>query len=54
LPKADDSLLPPLDLTLPIAMVKIKENPKCVPFDLYVKRWNELKMITKHKKRFSK
>ena len=53
LPTINDNLLPSLDLTLPIAMTKIKENIKCVPFDLYLKRWNELKIIYKHKKRFS-
>jgi phage regulator Rha-like protein len=53
LPLVNDELLPPIDLTLPIAMAKIKENKKCVPFDLYVKRWNELKTLSKHKKRFS-
>ncbi len=53
LPLVNDELLPPIDLTLPIAMAKIKENKKCVPFDLYVKRWNELKILSKHKKRFS-
>ena len=53
LPTINDKLLPSLDLTLPIAMSKIKENIECVPFDLYVKRWNELKIIHKHKKRFS-
>jgi hypothetical protein len=50
MPKVDDSLLPPFDLTLPIAMVKIRKNPKCVPFELYVKRWNECKTLLKHKK----
>ena len=49
----DDSLLPSLEFTLPIAMNKIKANKKCVPFDLYIKRWNELKVLTKHKKKFS-
>ena len=53
LPIINDKLLPSIDLTLPIAMAKIKENIKCVPFDLYVKRWNELKILCKHKKRFS-
>jgi hypothetical protein len=53
LPLVNDELLPPIDLTLPIAMAKIKDNKKCVPFDLYVKRWNELKTLSKHKKRFS-
>ena len=53
LPVLNDELLPSIDLTLPIAMAKIKENKKCVPFDLYVKRWNELKILSKHKKRFS-
>lgn len=53
LPVVNDELLPSIDLTLPIAMAKIKENKKCVPFDLYVKRWNELKILSKHKKRFS-
>jgi hypothetical protein len=52
LPLVNDELLPPIDLTLPIAMAKIKENKNCVPFDLYVKRWNELKTLSKHKKRF--
>jgi len=41
----DDNLLPELSLSLPIAIHKIKNSPKCVPFDLYIKRWNELKTI---------
>ena len=53
LPIINDKLLPSIDLTLPIAIAKIKENNKCVPFELYVKRWNELKILYKHKKRFS-
>jgi len=44
----DDSLLPPLNLSLPLAIHKIKNNPKCVPFELYVKRWNECKVKSKH------
>jgi len=53
LPVINDELLPSIALTLPIAMAKIKENKICVPFDLYVKRWNELKILSKHKKKFS-
>ena len=49
----NDELLPSISLTLLIAMSKIKENKNCVPFDLYVKRWNELKILSKHKKFFS-
>jgi len=44
----DETLLPSVLLTLPIAINKIKSNPLCVPFDLYVKKWNELKTIKKH------
>lgn len=47
-PAIDDALLPSLMLTLPIAINKIKSNPRCVPFELYLKRWNELKTIKKH------
>ena len=50
----DDSLLPSIDLTFPVAISKIKNNKACVPFELYVKRWNELNTLTKHKKRFNK
>ena len=47
-PKVDDSLLPSFDLSLTLAINKIKCNPKCVPFELYVKRWNECKIKNKH------
>jgi hypothetical protein len=46
--KLDDSLLPPFNLPLTLAIHKIKSNPKCVPFELYVKRWNECKVKMKH------
>ena len=49
-PVLDDSLLPPLNLSLTLAIHKIKSNPKCVPFELYVKRWNECKVKMKHLK----
>jgi hypothetical protein len=52
-PTVNDNFLPSIDLTLPVAMEKIKGNKKCVPFELYVKRWNELKTLYKHKKKFS-
>ena len=45
-----DALLPTLDFTLPIAINAIKSNPKCVPFEAYVKRWNQLKSARKLKK----
>lgn len=47
-PPLDDSLLPPLNLSFPLAIHKIKSNPKCMPFELYVKRWNEYKVKMKH------
>ena len=47
-PVVDDKLLPELNLSLPLAIHKIKTNPKCVPFDLYIKRWNELKISEKY------
>ena len=49
--KIDDSLLPSIHLSFPVASNIIKSNPKCVPFEVYIKRWNELKVLTKHKKR---
>ena len=49
-PVINDALLPSLMLTLPIAINQLKSNPLCVPFDLYLKRWNELKTIKKHNK----
>jgi hypothetical protein len=52
-PVVDDSLLPSLSLSFPIAMSQIRKNPKCVPFDLYIKRWNECKVLNKHKKKFN-
>ena len=48
-PKINDDLLPELTLSLQIALQKIKSNPKCVPSELYFKRWNELKLLNKHK-----
>jgi hypothetical protein len=53
LPTINDKLLPSINLTLPIAIIKIKENKQCVPFDSYVKRWNELKTKSKYTKIFS-
>ena len=47
-PAVDDALLPSTQLTLPIAIHKIKNNPLCVPFEAYMKRWNELKTMKKH------
>jgi hypothetical protein len=44
-----DAILPTLDFTLPIAINAIKNNPKCVPFEAYVKRWNQLKSARKLK-----
>ena len=49
--KIDDSLLPSFDLTLPIAITKMKKNPKCVPVELYIKRLNERKILLKYKKK---
>jgi hypothetical protein len=43
MPTVDDSLLPSFDLRLNIAMDIIKKNIKCVPSDLYFKRWCKLK-----------
>jgi hypothetical protein len=39
----DDAFLPSIDLTLSQAMLEIIKNPKCVPFKLYVSRWEYLK-----------
>jgi hypothetical protein len=49
-PVINDLLLPSLALTFPIALSKIKANPKCIPAELYIKRWNELKTLNSHKK----
>lgn len=51
-PKAmiNDALLPSIMMTLPIAINKIKNNPLCVPFEVYLKRWNQLKTIKNHEK----
>jgi hypothetical protein len=51
--EVDDKLLPPLNLSLPLAIHKIKTSPKCVPFDSYIKRWNELKTQDTYKKKYS-
>jgi hypothetical protein len=51
--EVDDALLPPLNLSLPLAINKIKSSPKCVPFDSYIKRWNELKTQEIYKKTHS-
>ena len=47
-PVVNDALLPSTQLTLPVAINKIKNNPLCVPFEAYMKRWNELKTMKKH------
>ena len=47
-PVINDALLPSTQLTLPIAITQIKNNPQCVPFEAYMKRWNELKITKKH------
>jgi hypothetical protein len=49
-PVINDLLLPSLSFTFPIALSKIKANPKCIPAELYIKRWNELKTLDSHKK----
>ena len=46
----DESLLPPFNLSLQVAMSKIQNNPLCVPADLYIKKWNEIKSLAKYKK----
>ena len=46
----DESLLPPFNLTLPIAINKIQNNPLCVPADLYIKKWNQIKLLATYKK----
>jgi len=51
--EVDDTLLPPLNLSLPLAINKIKNSTKCVPFDLYINRWNELKTQETYKKKHS-
>ena len=47
-PVVNDTLLPSIQLTLPVAINQIKNNPLCVPFEAYMKRWNELKTLKKH------
>ena len=49
-PIINDLLLPELSLSFPIALSKIKANPKCVPEELYIKRWNELKTLKMYKR----
>jgi hypothetical protein len=49
--EVDDELLPPLNLSLELAINKINSSPKCVPFDSYIKRWNELKTQDIYKKK---
>jgi hypothetical protein len=51
--EVDDTLLPPLNLSLPLAINKIKSSSKCVPFDSYIKRWNELKTQEIYSKKHS-
>jgi hypothetical protein len=46
----DESLLPSFNLSLPVAMTKIQNNPLCVPSDLYIKKWNEIKSLAKYRK----
>ena len=50
LPTANDSFLPELTIGQQLAIYKIQNDPRCVPFDLYIKRWNELKIKAKYKK----
>lgn len=47
-PVIDDAQLPSTQLTLPVAINQMKNNPLCVPFEAYMKRWNELKTTKKH------
>ena len=47
IPKLNDSYLPELTLSLPLAIAKIKKSPNCVPNDAYIKRWNELYLVKK-------
>jgi len=49
-PIINDLLLPELTLSFPIALSKIKANPKCRPEELYIKRWNELKTLKMYKR----
>jgi hypothetical protein len=49
-PIINDLLLPELTLSFPIALSKIKANPKCKPEELYIKRWNELKTLKMYKR----
>ena len=46
----NDLLLPELTLSFPIALSKIRANPKCAPEELYIKRWNELKTLKMYKR----
>ena len=49
-PIINDLLLPELTLSFPIALSKIRANPKCIPEELYIKRWNELKTLKMYKR----
>ena len=46
----DETQLPSLSVTLAVAIDEIKRNPLCNPFEVYLKKWNELKTIQTHAK----
>ena len=46
----DERQLPSLSVTLAVAIDEIKRNPLCIPFEVYLKKWNELKTIQTHAK----
>ena len=50
----NELFLPSLDLALETAILKIQNNPSCVPVELYIKKWNELKLIRKHNRKIIK
>ena len=47
-PIVNDALLPSTQLTLPIVISKLKNNPLCIPFEAYLKRWTDLKTTKMH------
>jgi hypothetical protein len=46
----DERQLPSLSVTLAVAIDDIKRNPLCIPFEVYLKKWNELKTIQTYAK----
>ena len=50
----DDNFLPSTELSLVEAIINIKKNPKCVPFNVYVERWKQVKLKDNNKKKIKK